>query len=286
MHLAGLTIYPLKSGAGIELQRAPLIATGLLHDRRFMLVDRAGDFVTLRGHPRLVTVHAAIEDEVRVRFTCAGDDAGVRRSLLGPRPVAPIEPLVVSLAPDDGEPAQIEVQIWGDYLPATAVSQAADAWFSALLGKPVQLVRFDEPVRRQVELPYAQPGDSVHFADGFPLLLTGTASLALLSEQLGSEVAMSRFRPNLVIATSEPFVEDRWRQIRVGSIVVDIVKPCARCVGVNVEPGTGRTSKEPLATLARFRTRDGKVFFGHNAINRGVGVLSLGDHVEVVAMEP
>jgi len=269
MRLVGLTIYPLKSGAGIELERATLVATGLELDRRFMLVDRDGDFVTLRGNPRLVTV----------RSTLANDTVCFEVAASG------LEPLRLSLTPGDGPVEQIEVQIWGDYLPATWVSQAADAWFSTLLKKPVHLVRFDEPVQRQVELSYAQVGDSVQFADGFPLLVTGTASLAALSERFGHEVAMSRFRPNLVIETSEAFIEDRWIQIRVGAIAIDIAKPCARCVGVNVEPGTGRTSKEPLATLAKMRTRDGKVFFGQNAIHRGVGVLSLGDQVEVVAME-
>jgi len=268
MRLDRISIYPLKSGAGIALGQGTLNATGLVNDRRFMLVDPAGDFVTLRGNPRIVTVRAAL----------AGDHARFQAND-GPA-------LDVALVPNTTASAPIDVQIWGDYLPATHVSAAADQWFSTLLGKPIRLVRFDAPVRRQVALPYAQPGDSVHFADGFPLLVIGTASLALLSEKLGRDVEMDRFRPNLTIQTSEPFIEDRWRQIRVGDILIDFVKPCARCVGVNVEPGTGRTSKEPLATLARFRTRDGKVYFGHNAIHRGVGVLRVGDQVEVIALEP
>ena len=276
MKLVGLAIYPLKSGAGIALDRWPLVPTGLVCDRRFMLVDAAGDFVTLRGHPKLVTVRARLvgaDPAAPGSWTC--ETATFEHDALGG--------LVVPLA--DVDPAgrrTLEVQIWGTYVVATHVSDEADRWFSTLLGKDVHLVRFDEPVRRQVDPRYARPGDRVHFADEFPLLVMATASLDALSAELGRPVAMERFRPNLVVATDEPFVEDRWRAIRVGDVRIDLVKPCARCVGVNVEPGTGRATKEPLATLARMRTRDHKVYLGQNGVHRGVGLLSLGDDVVVV----
>ncbi len=260
MKLAGLNIYPLKSGAPIALEQATLVDTGIVHDRRFMLVDANGDFVTLRGYPRLVTVGAEIVSD-NVVFTVGGERLEV-----------PLESAGEDIFP---------VQIWGDYVDAVQVSAAADSLFSKYLGKRVRLMRFDEPERRQVDPRYAKPGDSVHFADVFPLLVCGTASLAELSERRGEVVSMRRFRPNVVIETEVPFIEDEWQTIRVGDMPIDIVKPCARCVGVNADPDTGRVTKEPLATLAKFRTHDQKVMFGQNAIHRANGVLRVGDVVVV-----
>lgn len=279
MKLVGLAIYPLKSGAGIAVERWPLTATGLAYDRRFMLVEPGGDFVTLRGQPRLVTVRSTLVPAPSPASSGLPDAAPASLVFEHEARAA----LEVPLGPDALAPrATIEVQIWGTWVIATLVSDEADRWFSELLDKPVRLVRFDAPVRRQVDPRYAQPGDSVHFADEFPVLVMATASLDALAAELGRPVAMERFRPNLVVHTDEPFVEDTWRAIRVGDVRIDLVKPCARCVGVNVEPGTGRASKEPLATLARIRTRDHKVYLGQNGVHRGVGVLSVGDDVQVL----
>ena len=270
MRVAALHIYPLKSAAGLTLERWPLVPSGLLGDRRFMLVDPNGDFVSLRGTPRMVTIQAELDAYGRVRFSAP--DAGE---------------LVVH-STGDGAGADVDVQLWGEYHGAEHVSSEADGWFSGILGKPVRLVRFAERRFRQVDQRYARAGDGVHFADGFPLLVTATASLAMLAEHLGRDatarvpLSMSRFRPNLVVETEVPFIEDAWRRLRIGDIEIDLVKPCARCVAVNVEPVTGHTSREPLATLAKLRTRNGKVYFGQNAIHRGVGTLAVGDPVEVV----
>ena len=273
MKLGGLNIYPLKSGAPIALEHASLVDTGLLHDRRFMLVDGQGDFVTLRGYPKLVTVGAEISSD-HVVFTVAGERLEVPLESAG-------EDFREQRSVASGEQQVVPVQIWGDYVDAVQVSAAADSLFSKFLGKRVRLMRFDRPERRQVDPGYAEPGDSVHFADGFPLLVCGTASLAALSEWLGADVSMSRFRPNVVVETDVPFIEDAWQTIRVGDIPMDIVKPCARCVGVNADPDSGRVTKEPLATLAKFRTQDQKVMFGQNAIHRAMGVLRVGDPVVV-----
>jgi len=271
MHLAGVQIYPLKSAAGIAVSRWPLDEAGLRFDRHFMLVDPQGDFVTLRGAPRLVTIHPALGSPA--------DPAATHVHLQG----AAETTLEVAFHVADSE--RITVQIWGEHLEARAVSQEADAWCSAQLQQPVRLVAFDPQVRRQVAPAFALPGDATQFADGFPLLIMTTASLAALAERLGHAVEMDRFRPNLVVETEQPFVEDDWKKIRAGAIEIDLVKPCARCVGINVEPRTGRTSKEPLATLARMRTFEGKVLFGQNAIPRGVGELAVGDPVVVLVAE-
>jgi len=238
-----------------------------------MLVDEAGDFVTLRGTPRLVTiVPSPFEvDAELVTFSAPTQ----------------LEVADIDVALRSGQPAAavIHVQIWGEWVDAQVVSAAADAWFSAVLGRPVRLVRLDPKRPRTVDQAFARPDDTVGFADGFPLLVIGSASLAALDTDVEAfEVAAERFRPNLVLQTSVPWIEDTWRRIRIGGIELELVKPCSRCVGINVEPRTGRSGREPLRTLAKTRTHDGKVFFGHNAIHRRVGWLAVGDPVEVLEL--
>lgn len=266
--LRQIFVHPLKSGRGQAVEQWPLGPTGLVLDRGLMLVDAMGRFVTLRGVPRLVLfqTHPFRFDATNLTFEV------LDRPELGL--------LSVDLhAPPTG---QVEVEIWGEWVMADRLSAEADAWFSAAIAQPVSLVRLPNERARQVDPRYAALGDLVSLADGFPLLITTTASLESLARDLGESVPMERFRPNLVIETDEPWLEDQWRRIRVGPIELELVKPCARCVGVNVDPVTGKTSREPLKTLARSRTRDGKVYFGQNAIHRGVGVLSVGDVVEVI----
>lgn len=273
--LGQIFVHPLKSGRGQAAKRWPLGPTGLVHDRSLMLVDATGPmgrFVTLRGVPRMVLVQASPFGPEASGFTFEVAD----RPELGSLAVDLLSPPV----------GQVEVEIWGEWVLADRLCERADAWFSAALGQPVSLVRLPSERARQVDPRYAALGDLVSLADGFPLLVTTTASLEALSHELGEAVPMERFRPNLVIETDTPWVEDGWRRIRVGPIELELVKPCARCVGVNVDPLTGKTSREPLKTLARSRTRDGKVYFGQNAIHRGVGVLSVGDAVEVIDTVP
>jgi len=283
--IASLHLYPVKSTAGIPVERWPLEATGLRFDRRLMVVDPYGEFVTLRGNPRLVTLAGSLGAPPDPAATA------LRLSVPG-HPAFDVE----LLPSPEAEP--MSVRIWGEAVQARAARAVSadgtgaaidvDAVFSKALGREVRLVVFDPATTRPVDPDYATPIDHTHFADGFPLLVTTTGSLAELARQRGEAVSMDRFRPNVVIDCDEPFAEDRWRRLAVhtggGEIALDLVKPCARCVGVNVEPRTGKTSKEPLATLARFRTRDGKVYFGQNAIHRGVGDLSVGQEVSVLAV--
>lgn len=267
MKLARLFVHPLKSGAPLEVTRWPLDALGLIHDRRLMLVDPNGAFVTLRALPRMVTLRPR---------PLSPDD---RRITFDPPEGSDLAPLVIEPHPS---PELLPVQVWGDWVDAPRVGSEADAWFSAALGTRVHLVRFPEDVLRQVDRRFAAAGTGVGFADGFPLLVIGSASLDDLSARLGARVEAERFRPNLVIATEVPYVEDTWRKVRVGDLELDLVKPCARCVGINVDPATGRAGTEPLKTLATHRRRDREVYFGHNALHRGLGVLEVGASVTVL----
>jgi uncharacterized protein len=272
MRVASLHVYPVKSTRGRDLSEAVVEPWGLAGDRRFMVVDAAGRHVTAREDPRLLSVTAVSDDAALV--------------LHGPHAA----PIVVK---SDQKPTTT-VRIWNDEVPAVRASTEADSWFSALLRQDVSLVYLGDPTSRPVNPVYGKAGDTVTFADGYPLLMTATASLSQLTDwittaaldrgEVGVEpLPMRRFRPNVVVETTVPFAEEGWRRIRIGSVEFRAVKGCPRCVLTTIDPDTLVTGKEPIRTLARHRKRDGKVWFGVNLIPDRTGVIRTGDEVEVLS---
>jgi uncharacterized protein len=253
--LTGLFVYPVKGARGISLREVDVDARGLAHDRRFMVVDASGAYVTQRGAPRLALLETEIDgDDLLLR--AAG---GAARLPLSPRGTR--RPVVV----------------WDDTCDAVDCGDDAARVVTALIGSPSRLVHMPDDVVRPVDPAFAAPGDRVGFADGFPILVTTEASLRELNARLERPVPMDRFRPNLVLDGEGPFDEDLHTALRVGSIDMRMPKRCARCVVTTVDQATAEVSKEPLRTLATFRTADKGVYFGQNAIPDASGVLRVGD---------
>jgi MOSC domain-containing protein len=256
----GLFIYPVKSCAGIAVAAARVTERGLEHDRRWMVADERGLFLSQRTEPEMALVRTAIG---------AG---GLELSREG------LDALALPFVYDVG--ARVEVEVWGD--PVLAVRHdEGSAWFSRALGRPVQLVCMPDDARRPVEPDYAREGDIVSFADGFPLLVANRASLEAMEQDGGAPIDMRRFRPNLVVSGAPAWAEDGWATLAVGGVYLRMPKPCARCSIPGVDPDTAAITKEPLRTLARLRTRDHKTWFGINAIPDGDGVLHVGDTVRL-----
>ncbi|MCY1286924.1 putative protein YcbX [compost metagenome] len=176
------------------------------------------------------------------------------------------------------------VTVWSDSMRVPDAGDAAAAWLSDYLGKPFRLVQVPLALARQIDAGYAEPGEKVGFADGFPLLLIGQASLDDLSARVGRPLEMLRFRPNLVVEGSAPYAEDGWKRIRIGTSEFRVAKGCSRCILTTLDPATGERSpdREPLTTLKTYRERDGDVYFGQNLIHEGEGELRVGMDVEVL----
>jgi uncharacterized protein YcbX len=261
IRLAALHVYPVKSLGGVAAARAQVTDLGLEHDRRFMVVDEAGRFLTQRALPRLALAAATPEGDA-LRLDAPG-----------------LTTLRVPLRPASGERRRVEV--WGDLCEAVSLGPAAASWLGALLGVPASLVYMPGSTVRPTSAAYG-PG-RVGFADAFPFLLASTSSLAELARR-GGGVPMERFRPNFVIDGAAAFAEDGWRRLRVGEVVFRAVKPCVRCAVTTVDPATGAfAGVEPLATLATFRRAESGVLFGTNLVNEGEGNVAVGDEVEVLA---
>ncbi len=285
MHVSALNLYPLKGAAGIPVPRGIIGPTGLQGDRRWMLVDSSGSFLSQRRHPAMALLHPSLETDPPVPGGQSADGgAGRLRVTLAPvgRSGGALSPgpLFLPLVPHTGP--TVEVEIWGDRVEALAPEPAADAWFSEVLGSACRAVFVPEEALRTVDPEFA-PGHRVGFADGFPLLLTTQAGLDELNRRLPRPLPMARFRPNLVVAGADvPHAEDGWRRVRVGEATLRLVKPCARCTVTTVDPATGLSEgPEPLRTLAEYRRREGKVFFGQNGVVEGGGTVRVGDPVTV-----
>lgn len=261
MKLVELHVYPLKGAGGIALERADVLAGGLRHDRRFLLVDAKGGFVTQRSHPSLALVTTAIEGSSLVLGTPNGDC------------------VALPVVPATARAKRRTVPIWHDLVEAIDVPGRGTELLSDYLGDNCSLVFMPDDVVRPVEAPYSQPGDRVGFADAYPVLLATRASLADLNGRLEHPVPMNRFRPNVVIDGGSPFEEERFARARIGALTFRMPKRCSRCQVTTVDQATAEVGKEPLRTLATYRTEDKRVYFGQNAIPDGEGVLTVGDEV-------
>jgi len=264
MHLSALHIYPMKSCAPLPVESARIEPRGLQHDRRWMVVDAGGCFLTGRDLPRLTLVRAVPE----------GDGLSLR---------APGMPALHVPVPDTD--ATMPVVVWKSDVLARPCDAAADEWLSAFLDRSVRLVHMDAGVHRAVVGKQAQPGDEVSFADAWPLLLVTRAALDGLNARLSRPVSMLRFRPNLVVDGAPAHAEDGWSRLRIGGHDFDVGPACVRCVFTTVDPARGERDPdgEPLRTLITYRRGEAGVTFGRNLVPRGTGTLRVGDAVEVLA---
>lgn len=264
--VSALNVYPVKGLKGIALKEARCTGRGIEHDRRFMLVDPQGGFLTQREHPKMATVWTEIE----------GDSLGFS---------APdVDEIHVPLRPDGK--SKVRVQVWSSTCNAVTVGQEADEWFSEYLGMPCALVYMPDDSKRYSNPKFGGEGHRVGFADGYAYLMTSEASLADLNARLIARdhpaVPMNRFRPNIVVAGAPAFAEDDWGDLRIGAATLRSAKPCGRCQVTTTDQVTGEVrGPEPLATLTSYRDSAFGVRFGMNLVSLREGTIRVGDAVEL-----
>ncbi|HSN20058.1 MAG TPA: MOSC N-terminal beta barrel domain-containing protein [Usitatibacter sp.] len=264
-----LHIYPVKGLKGIDLGQARLTGRGLEHDRRYMVVDASGEFLTQRVLPRMATVWTDVD--------------GPELVLSAPDR----EPVSLPLAPESGDP--LRVRVWRSDCDALAPSPAADAWLSDYLEIACRIVYMPETTRRESNARYAPGGRLVSFADGYACLATSESSLADLNARLIAKghraLPMNRFRPNIVLGGAGAFEEDRWKEIALGEAVFGGAKPSGRCQVTTTDQATGEVlGPEPLATLATYREHpEFGIMFGVNWFVVKTGAIRVGDRVEIRA---
>lgn len=269
--LSEINIYPIKSLGGISLGEAIVEDKGLRLDRRWMLVDKKGEFLTQREYHSMATLKVALEID-SLKVTAKNGDS-----------------IFVPLSENEsGE--EKRVTVWGSKLKARIAENKINEWFSNALQTDCELVQMNANSKRIVSPFYAvrKFQDEVSFADGYPVLLIGEGSLEDLNSKLENPVPMNRFRPNLVVKNAEAFAEDNWKKIKIGESLFHLVKPCARCVMTTIDQETGISDgKDPLKTLATYRlvkrAGESKINFGQNLIAENAGAkVKIGDKVEIL----
>ena len=262
--VSALTIYPVKSAAGIELQEATLDRFGLSGDRRWLLVSPAGHFITQREEPRLALLAVAV------------NGGGLSLAFEGE---------VIEVLTPGEQAGEIRAQIWEDQVRARDAGDAVALWLEQKIGRQCRLVYMPEDAVRRVDGRYASAGETVSFADGYPLLLISQGSLDDLNSRLQQPVPMNRFRPNIVVAGCPAFAEDSWRRLRIDGLEMTVAKPCSRCVMPSIDQATAGRDPHINRVLASYRRRDGSVYFGQNLLYPQTGTIAVGGAVEVMDQE-
>lgn len=266
-----LYIYPIKSTAGICLPKAQVEELGLAFDRRFVVSDPAGQFITARTEPRLCLVQTTLTEQGLVLS-------------------APNMPALTLLYEKFSHQYQ-KVTVWGDEIAGQLCCNIANVWFSDYLQRPCVLLFFGQDSYRERKV-NTDKARKLAFADGYPLLLISQASLDDLNQHLSNNqqqaVSMAQFRPNIVVDNCLPFAEDGWQQIRIGKVEFKVSKPCERCLFTTVNPQNAEQhpERQPLSMLKSFRqTHNGEVLFGQNLIALNSGQIKAGDKLTIMSKQ-
>ena len=261
VQLSAINIYPMKSAAANNFESAVITQTGVQGDRMFLVTDLHGKFITGRTKSKLVLV--------QIEITASG--------FIFNAPTMPS--LIVSKSQFSQQ--YKNTQVWQDKFQAQYCTAELDRWISQYLNLPCQILYLGEQSNRTL----AHYNTSLSFADGYPLLLTNEASLTELNQRLSKEISMAQFRANIVVSGALPFAEDDWRQIKIGDVIFELVKPCSRCIFINVNPDSAARDKngEPLKTLSTYRTAEnGDVNFGQNLVALNKGTITVNDTVTII----
>lgn len=259
-----LITYPVKSCAGIQLERSAIDYRGLQWDRQWVVVDELGQMLTQRTLPQMVLVQPSLSDQYL--HLNAPHMPELRLSLARPHIPA------------------TRVQVWDDVTWGADQGESAADWWSQYLQQPCRLLRVHTQAQRGLNQTWVRKwlqADAVPaqtaglaqttfgFADGFPFLICNEASLtelnALITEQGDVPVSMDRFRPNIVIQGLEAYDEDHLLSVGNTSLQFAKLKNCTRCPMPNVDPSNGVMGLQPALALRDSRRTIEGVTFGVNA---------------------
>ena len=270
LRLTQINIFPVKSLDGYSPAEAIVERRGLQYDRRWMITDTKGQFLTQRTEGKMALLRATIEDNTLIIREKENTENAIS-------------------IPTDSEESHLPVTIWDDTVLGAKVSTTADEYLSDFLKKKVHLVKMPASTERRVDEKYNLGQDMVSFADGYPFLIIGEASMQALNERMTKALSIRRFRANFIFSGGKPFEEDDFKHFRIGAVDFVGVKPCARCVLTTRDPDSGTKGKEPLRTLQTFRQSGNKILFGQNVVwndaqwtTEHSPLVRLGDLVSVV----
>lgn len=263
--LSEINIYPVKSLGGISLESSEVEERGLKFDRRWLLVDKQGLFMTQRDFPKMALISLSLSGDKLIANH--KDDKSFSE---------------LSIPLHTSGSGRIDVEIWDDKCSAIVVGKNCDDWFSEILKVQCRLVYMSDDEKRIVEKKFIADDKIVSFADAYPFLIIGQSSLDDLNSKLKVKIPMNRFRTNFVFKGGDPYEEDNWKDFFIGEVSFSAVKPCARCVIITTDQETAERADEPLRTLSTYRKIGNKVLFGMNLISNSSGNIKVGDRISFI----
>lgn len=256
-----LNFYPIKSFRGLRTHEMTLDELGPRFDRQWMLVDENNRFLTQRQLPMLARIGLRMEEDFGIELQVS--DLGT-----------------VDFGLEEREGNEITATVFKDSIPAFEVSREVSAWLSEFTGQKVRLVRLSERAQRPF-VPH-ELGRHVRFVDSQPVLIVSTASVKDLSARVGgASLAVSRFRPNIVVDGVDAYAEDTWGAFKIGGIQFQGTRPATRCKITCVHPLTGEVGEEPLRTLMSYRRQEKGATFGHYFAHLSQGKIKVGDELKI-----
>jgi uncharacterized protein YcbX len=262
LRLSEIYCYPIKSARGHRLETAVMDDFGLRGDRRWMLIDEDGQFLSQRRVPQMALLDVEPTPD-GLRLTMDGE--------------------MIEVATPGAEAERVSATVWEHSLLAPLAAATANHWLSDRFAQALRLVYCPRDSQRPVDPDYAPPGQRVAFSDGFPLLIVSQASLDDLNARLPTPVPMDRFRPNLVISGADAYAEDNWTELCVGDVRLSLVKPCSRCAVPGIDQQSAGRDPHINRVLAGYRRRDGAIYFGMNALAPANARFTVGQHVECLS---
>ncbi len=262
--ISELYIYPIKSLGGIAKETVEITNTGFKHDRRWMLVDENNIFLSQRTHPQMALLQPT-ETVDGIVVTHKNN---------------PLQSITIPFY-NEGK-SKIQVSVWDDVCDAIEVSSLCSQWFTEILQINCKLVYMPDETRRLVDKRYASNNEITSFSDGYPILMIGQASLDYLNTKLNEAIPINRFRPNIVFTGGHAHLEDEMEIFSINAINFLGVKPCSRCVMTTINQQNMEKGKEPLKTLATYRTKNNKIYFGQNVLQQQNGNITIGNKIELI----
>ena len=254
MVISELCIYPIKSMGGISLPEIKVEKRGFQYDRRWMLIEPTGQFITQRTDP----IMALLRPEIHDTGLIIKQKGSIRYS-----PLIPFD--------ESKYPSTKNVTVWNDEVQALIADASINAWLTDVLGRPCELAYLPLSSQRPIRPDYAKAGEEVSFADGFPYLILGEESHNLLNQKLERPVPINRFRANIIFKGGNPHDEDLFQYFNIGEVPFRATKTCARCPVPNIDQDTAESNKAVTKALVAYRRESNKVYFGMNACWEGNG---------------
>lgn len=263
MKISQLIIYPIKSLGGVSLSSSEITDRGLKFDRRWMLIDETGLFISQRTVAQLALLRVGLEEGGLKVFHVQNPDD------------------FIGIPYNEKGSSTVQVQIWDDSCSALHVGQKFDEWFSKKLEIECRLVYMPDNSQRLVTPPHRNREEINSFSDSYPFLMIGESSLVDLNNRMDEDIPMNRFRPNIVFSGGTPYFEDEMAHFLINNIHFYGVKLSSRCNLPTINQEDATKGKEPVKTLSTYRKINNKIYFGQNLVHEGNGSISVGDSIEI-----